>query len=77
MSGAIKICTAWKRTGALRIRPGWLGPVAEFEETRQTGRTFGPGHETLDGVEPRWRRTRNADLAAPLNAARGGMKETT
>lgn len=43
MSGEIRICTAWRRTGARRLRPGLFGPVAEYQEQRQTGRTDGPG----------------------------------
>lgn len=71
MSRTIHICTDWRPTGAIRLRPGWRFMVAEQELIRDTGVTTGPGHAKWTGIEMCWRRMRRRAAGPMLIRERG------
>lgn len=61
--GPIHTVTAWRATGRLRVRSGWLGwAVLEVEEAREHWAVSGPAQRRKTGDETRWRRARSRDF---------------
>lgn len=60
--GGIRICTAWKRTGRMRVVPGWFGIRLEIEKSQRLGITYAPGHTNWTGEDRRWFKAELSDF---------------